>query len=215
MRNRFLAVPMYHDGGEGSGGSAPATPPPAGQQQGQQAPSAVETALSNLMNRNGGDAGAVAALLFNENKGYRDEIRELKKAVPGSDAVVLPKADADVLSSYRALGEPAALQQAIAQGSELEATKAERDRAFEIIGDAIDEQLEGLPEEVRSFVPAADAASPLDRLAKVVELKTMQEAMKPARPGVGPVNADLSGTHRQSGDRQSEQEKQVKPIGFL
>jgi hypothetical protein len=88
-------------GGSGSGGQQ-------GQEQGGQGPSA---GFQNLLQRNQGDAMAMANRLYDENYQLRQRNRELSGRVPAEGTVVLSGEQATAWQAYQQLGSAQELQQ--------------------------------------------------------------------------------------------------------
>ena len=74
----------------------------------------VLASLSRLLERQGGDAGRVAELLYRENYELRERARTLSAAVPPEGAVVLPADAVATWQAYQALGTPDDVQAALA-----------------------------------------------------------------------------------------------------
>lgn len=83
-------------------------------------PESVVKAFEKLLERKGGDASAVALMLYDENKRYRDKISELSGKVPSEGAVVLSASDAQAWQAYKALGTHEEVKQAIEQRGQLQ-----------------------------------------------------------------------------------------------
>lgn len=108
LRNRinpdFLFSPDGDDGGNDDNGIT----------------DAVTKAFEKLVARKGGDSNAVALMLFDENKRYRDTINDLRGKVPAEGAVVLAGADAQAYEAYKALGKPEEVKAAIEKRDQLQ-----------------------------------------------------------------------------------------------
>lgn len=91
-------------------------------------PEAVTKAFEKLLERKGGDASAVAMMLFTENKQYRDTINELRGKVPSEGAAVLSADEAKDWQEYRALGNVADIKQGLEQRTQLQAQVEESQR---------------------------------------------------------------------------------------
>jgi hypothetical protein len=90
-----------------------------GQGQGQGGQGQDQTAsLQSLLARNNGDAMAMAAQLFNDNYALRERNRQLSAAAPAEGSVVLPKAEADALAAYKAIGDLEALKKSLADAQQ-------------------------------------------------------------------------------------------------
>lgn len=87
---------------------------------GSDLPNAVVKAFEKLLERKGGDASAVAQMLFQENKSYRDKISELSGKVPTEGAVVLSADEAKEWQAYRALGAVTDIKQGLEQRTQLQ-----------------------------------------------------------------------------------------------
>lgn len=83
-------------------------------------PDSVVKAFEKLLERKGGDASAVAMMLFDENKHYRDQISELRGKVPAEGALVLTGDDVTAYQAYKALGTHEEVKQAIEQRGQLQ-----------------------------------------------------------------------------------------------
>lgn len=83
-------------------------------------PDSVVKAFEKLLERKGGDASAVAQMLFHENKQYRDRISELTGKVPAEGAVVLSATDAQAWQAYKALGTHEEVKTAVEQRTQLQ-----------------------------------------------------------------------------------------------
>lgn len=122
------------DTGAPSGGTDPATPPPAGEQQSQA--DQVLAAFQRLLDRTKGDGVALAQQLYRENYEYRDQIRALRDRQPPEGALVLTGDAAATHQQYAALGRaPAEVAQALAELETLRAQAAQRARA-DLVGEA-------------------------------------------------------------------------------
>jgi hypothetical protein len=108
-RNWINARLLFAPDGDGSGGS-----------NGESLPESVVKAFEKLLDRKGGDTSAVAMMLFDENKRYRDKINELTGKVPVEGAVVLNAADAQAWEAYKALGTHEEVKQAVEQRGQLQ-----------------------------------------------------------------------------------------------
>ena len=137
----------------------PTTPPDA--------PDRVLASLSRLLERQGGDAGRVAELLYRENYDLRERARTLSAAVPPEGAVVLPVDAVPTWQAYQALGTPAEVQAALAtaQAAQQELAQArwtaDVQRAAEVLGWAaapLRRLAEGLTIELRETT-AGDATT--------------------------------------------------------
>lgn len=91
-------------------------------------PEAVTKAFEKLLERKGGDASAVAMMLFTENKQYRDTINELRGKVPGDGALVLNADEAKDWQEYKALGAVADVKQGLEQRTQLQTQVEEAQR---------------------------------------------------------------------------------------
>lgn len=95
------------DAGQGSGGEGA----PAGSDPSPQGGEGTPPGVQSLMTKHGGDAGAVAALLYQENYQYRERIRQMQEQIPPKDAVILT--DPADLEAWNGRGDLAAqLEQA-------------------------------------------------------------------------------------------------------
>jgi hypothetical protein len=95
-------------GVQGGAGVSPATPATA------VAPAPdVLTGLQRLIEKQGGEAGRVAELLYRENHDLREKNRALAGQVPGQGAVVLPPEQAAQWTAYTALGKAEELKTAL------------------------------------------------------------------------------------------------------
>jgi hypothetical protein len=92
----------------GSGASAPAPTPTTAPQGGD-----VLAGLQRLIEKQGGEAGRVAELLYRENHELREKNRTLAAQAPGQGAVVLQGEQAAQWTAYTALGAPDALTAAL------------------------------------------------------------------------------------------------------
>lgn len=92
-------------------------------------PADVVKSLENLIARSGG-SDAASVLLFNDNKGLRAEIRQLKEQLPAEGAVVLGKEDAALFDAYKELGKPEEVKTRLDEGetAKAEAAKAAREK---------------------------------------------------------------------------------------
>lgn len=115
--------------GDGAG-----TPTPDAQAAATTTPD-PRTGFQNLVERQGG-VDAAAFLLYQENHGYRDrlrqteqQLRDLQGRLPGEGAVVLAPEQAQAWQSYQALGQPDEVQQRIADYSRLQREAHFRDVA--------------------------------------------------------------------------------------
>lgn len=108
---RFMRGIYYDKDGGGEGGGSGSGQGGSGLEQ------RLEQAFANLANRQGG-TDAAGVLLLQENRAYRDQIRELQQQlqdlqgqVPADDAVVLSGDDATAWQAYQELGAPDELRQ--------------------------------------------------------------------------------------------------------
>lgn len=88
--------------------------------------------LQAMIDRKGGDAGAVALMLFQENYQLREMNRQLKAKAPAEGAIVLAAQDAAAWDAYRKLGAPSDLQTAIAQRDQAQGDLAKLQRSAAI-----------------------------------------------------------------------------------
>jgi len=172
-------LPLWEGGsasaaGEGAGGIQL----PAGAGAGASAPATdvnarLAAALEGLLNqpRHGGDAGAVALTLLQENHGYRDQIRTLQGQVPAAGSVVLTPEQAQAWQTYQQLdADPAALRTRLEQGSQ--AVEREQTRELATVSSAnptvLADRLRaaGLRAEVRDV--AAEGTNPARREVRVL-----------------------------------------------
>lgn len=91
-------------------------------------PDAVVKAFEKLLERKGGDASAVAQMLFHENKQYRDRISELTGKVPPEGTLVLSAEEAKDWQAYRQLGTAADVKQGLEQRTQLQTQVEEAQR---------------------------------------------------------------------------------------
>lgn len=115
-RNWINARLLMSPDGDGSGGDNS-----GGNNSNENLPDAVAKAFEKLLERKGGDASAVAMMLFNENKAYRDTINELRGKVPAEGAVILGGDEAKDWQEYRTLGSAADVKQGLEQRAQLQA----------------------------------------------------------------------------------------------
>lgn len=122
----------------------------------------VLTGLQRLLERQSGDAGRVAELLYRENYDLRERARQLASQIPAQGAVVLDHAQAAHWQAYTALGEPSALQQALdaRQQAEQRLASLEREATLRQIAEAsgyrpsvLGRLAEGLTLELRENQP--------------------------------------------------------------
>jgi hypothetical protein len=118
-----------------------------------------QQALSNLIQRQGGE-GAAATLLFNENREHRQRIRELEQRVPGEGAVVLSGDQAAAWQTYQGLGAPTDVQQRLTAAEQAQQELAGLRRAEQIRGVA----------EAAGYKPGV-----LERLAEGLTLELREE----------------------------------------
>ena len=83
-------------------------------------PSDVIKSFERLLERNGGNANAVAMLLFDENKSLREQKRQAEGRIPADGSIVLTGADAQSWQAYTALGKPDELKQGLEERSQLQ-----------------------------------------------------------------------------------------------
>lgn len=168
------------DDGAGSGGEGD-----------DQALREIREKLQRLIDREGGDAGAVALQLYNDNFQLRERNRQLRERVPAEGSVVLTAEQAALWQAYQQLGTPKDIEQAIKDRDQAQGDLARMQRsamireAAETMGykasvlEALDAQMgSALSYEVRdvevdggkkrvAFVKAGDAeAVPLDNYAE-------------------------------------------------
>lgn len=91
------------------------TPEPQAAPVAPQLPPDVLKSLESLISRAGG-SDAASALLFNDNKELRDQLRDLKAKLPKEGTVVLSQDEAAELAAYRAYGKPDELKQRLDEG---------------------------------------------------------------------------------------------------
>lgn len=103
-------------GGNGGGGNDKGDPP-------------WLAGLQSLLARNGNNDSAVAQLLYQENHGHRQKIRELEGKVPPAGAVVLTADQAAQWQAYQQLGVPDALKTALTEADTAKANLAKHERA--------------------------------------------------------------------------------------
>lgn len=173
LRNLVMAQMLLHNtdpnaGGGGGGGQDPAS------------------AFQNLLNQHKNDGIAVASKLFDENFGYREQIRTLKKKVPADGAVVLSGDDAKAWEAFKALNaKPEDLKAAVEKVGELERTNKElagMESLREIADLGLDgsklkltvlkDQIAKFPEAVISFKTEKDANG---KEAKVAYIKKTEK----------------------------------------
>lgn len=135
------------DDGQGSGGD--------------QGSDEIAAKLQALIDKRGGDASAVAAMLFQENYQLRRTNADLRAKVPAEGALVLSGDDAAAWAEYAKLGKPADLQQALADRDQAQGdlAKLRRSAAIREAAEAagykasvlagLDQQAGGLAYEVR------------------------------------------------------------------
>lgn len=87
---------------------------------GGELPDSVAKAFEKLVERKGGDASAVAMMLFTENKQYRDTINDLRGKVPPEGAVILNADEAKDWQAYRELGAVTDVKQGLEQRTQLQ-----------------------------------------------------------------------------------------------
>lgn len=178
LNSLFTFSPENGDGGD--------TPPPAGDGSsgGQGDPN---KGYAKLLRRHGDDAGAVAALLYQENYQHRERIRqltaenaELKGKVPAADAVVLTAEQAKSWQAYQSLGKPEEVTAQLERTKKLERDqlvgKAAEAAKFKpavlgtLLGDMPVEvkevEADGKKVAVAYVTPAGGAATPLTDYAK-------------------------------------------------
>jgi hypothetical protein len=147
-------------GGDGGGGGA------GSQNQNQPQPQGGgqdwQQALANLIQRQGSE-GAAATLLFNENRDYRERIRQLEQQLPGEGAVVLSGDQAAAWQTYQGLGAPTDLQQQLEQAQQAQNELAGLRRAEQIRGVA----------EAAGYRPTV-----LERLAEGLTLELREEQVE-------------------------------------
>ena len=85
--------------------------------------------LQALIDKRGGDASAVALMLYQDNYNLRETNRQLKAQVPAEGATVLTGDDAAAWAEYQKLGKPADLQTAIAQRDQAQGDLAKLQRS--------------------------------------------------------------------------------------
>lgn len=88
----------------------------------------VLTGLQRLIERQGGEAGRVAELLYRENHDLREKNRALSGQVPGQGAVVLPPEQAQQWNAYQQLGKAEELKAALDARANAEARLASLER---------------------------------------------------------------------------------------
>lgn len=98
------------------------------------------------------------------------------------------------LAPYRELGDVESIKNQLVQVAQVSTITAERDEALKIVNAVIEEKLPKLSEKARSLIPAADAATPLQRLAKINEIEAIEESLRPARPGIAPAPRTVNST---------------------
>lgn len=69
--------------------------------------------LQKLIDKQGGDSGAVALELYQENFRLRERNRQLREQIPAEGTVILSKDQAEQWQAYQNLGAPKDLEQAI------------------------------------------------------------------------------------------------------
>lgn len=124
LRNLIPYASADTGGGSGSGQSAPPPTPPA--------PADPLAGLQRLLERQSGDAGRVAELLYRDNYELRERNRQLAGSVPPQGAVVLTPEQAVAWTAYQALGAPEALQTAMQERTQAQTrlTALEREQAI-------------------------------------------------------------------------------------
>lgn len=100
---RFAPDDGQGSGGDGQGGS------------GSDDNSGIMDGLQRLIDKQGGDASAVAAMLFSENYQLRERNRQLRGQIPGSDSLILDKDQAALWQTYQTLGDPNDLRTALSE----------------------------------------------------------------------------------------------------
>lgn len=170
MRYRFLRLHTA-DNGQGAGGAGNGQGGDQGQGQGGQqqqgqgdGPPEWLRGLQGLLNRNGNDAGAVAALLYQENYQYRRQLDELRGSLPPKGAIILQGEEAQAWEAYRGLGSL----------DELKAKLAERDDLAGKVAKAERERLIGRAAELHGLRAAA-----LARLPDLPEIALIEQDGKP------------------------------------
>jgi hypothetical protein len=118
------------DDGAG-GGQGGTTPPPAATATPPQGGDVLQ-GLQRLIERQGGEAGRVAELLYRENHELREKNRALSGQVPGQGAVVLQGEQAAQWTAYTALGAPDALTAALTEREAATSELASLRRAAQI-----------------------------------------------------------------------------------
>ncbi len=98
----------------------------------------VLAGLQRLIERQGGEAGRVAELLYRENHDLRERNRTLSGQVPGQGALVLDATQVQQWTAYQQLGEPAALTQRLTAAQQASAELAGMRRAehLRVVADA-------------------------------------------------------------------------------
>ena len=154
----------------------PQTPEPQAQAQPQPQPQPqpdVLAGLQRLIERQHGDAGRVAELLYRENYELRERARSLSEQLPAQGAVVLPPAQAAHWQAYTAMGEPDALTQRLtaAEQASAELVGLRRAESLRTVAEAagyrpsvLNRLAEGLTLELRDGQPVVvtgDTATPL------------------------------------------------------
>lgn len=79
----------------------------------------VLDAFKKLLEKHGNSESAVAQMLYQDNYKLREQLRDLKDKVPAQGTVAVAEADAQLLESYRKLGEPNALTTALTERDQL------------------------------------------------------------------------------------------------
>ncbi len=175
-------------GTEGGAAAAPA----ADNKDGQAAAKApdLKTAADNLVAKHG-DPTAALRVLLGENYGYRDQIRDARKQIPAEGSIVLAGDDAKAWGHYQALGKPADLKTALAEGGEAKAQVGTYRKA-EVIARAADlTLLDG--GKLRPGVLAT--------LARELEIEFRDELGKDGKPALKDGKPALQAVVKGEGDK--------------
>jgi hypothetical protein len=133
----------------------------------------ITASLQRLIERQSGDAGRVAELLYRENYDLRERARQLSEQIPAQGAVVLPPDQAAHWQAYQQLGEPDALTQRLtaAEQAAQELAGLRRAEQLRTVADAagyrpsvLGRLAEGLALELRDGTPVVvtgDTVTPL------------------------------------------------------